>query len=475
MESYNILVLFLGERNMPAGWPYKEFPVDKQITKIRKELETLSSKISDKTINFFGWQLVSNDQDIYESYNLMENAEGLIIVPLNSEFASIGPDIGKLCEKDLPIIVYTKPFSVYYDGYAALLANNAKAVLVASSDPKDLIEPLEALTAVSNLKKLRLLVVRNLKHDYSKIDPRMLDPRWKGPAYSRLIEKYFGSQIVYADSIELINHYENINDSDVKKEFEKIMKTATGVKEPPESDIFKAVKMYLAVKSLMKEKNTNGFTIDCLSYLREKTLPISPCLAISKLNDEGIVAGCEADVETVLTISLCHYLAGAPGFQADPAIDRSKNQVIMAHCTAPTRMLRKETFPFWFRTHNETLSEVGLEVEMKENQPVTILKLIGTGKITYMGLPKVPIKDEFETYHLLTYESQTVKHEYKGSPWGCRTKIAIELSPEELKEFEDNFFGFHRVILYGHYQKHFEHIARFLGVEFHNRMYLKIN
>ncbi len=303
----------------------------------------------------------------------------------------------------------------------------------------------------------------------------MLDPRWKGPGYSQLIEKYFGAQLIYADSTELINHYDNIKDSEAKGEFDTIMKTATGVKEPPESDIFKAVKMYLAVKSLMKEKNTNGFTIDCLSYLREKTLPISPCLAISKLNDEGIVAGCEADVETVLTIALCHYLAGAPGFQADPAIDRSNNQVIMAHCTAPTRMTRKESFSFWFRTHNETLSEVGLEVEMKENQPVTILKLIGKGKMTYMGLPKVPIKDEFETYHLLAYESQTVKHEYKGSPWGCRTKIAIELPAEELKEFEDNFFGFHRVVLYGHYQKHLEYVARLLGVKFHNKMYLKIN
>lgn len=472
--DYKILVVFLGREDMPAGWPYSRFPVNNQIEKIKKEINQISKNLDTK-FDFFGWKLIQNDSDIYESYSLMDEADGLVIVPLNAEFASLGPDIFKLCEKNLPTIIYTKPFSVYYDGYAALKANGVKAILAASSDPNDLIEPLTIVKTAVDLKRLNLLIVRDLEHDYTKIDPRMLDPRWKGPAYSDLIKKYFGSSLVYAGSRELLAHYNEIADAHVQEEFDKAIHSAAEIKEPPEDDIFKAVKMYLAIKSLMNQKNANGFTVDCLSYIREKTMPISPCFAISKSNDEGMVAGCEADVESVLTIAICHYLTGKPGFQADPVIDRRKNQVIFAHCTAPTRMGIDTCYPCRFRTHNESLSDVGLEIEMKTNEPVTILKLIGTGTITYMGLPQIPVQNTFETYHILTHEATTVEHDYTGSPWGCRTKLAIELRPDELEKFENNFFGFHRVIVYGSYQKKLKSLAQLLGVKFHDTMYLPVS
>lgn len=48
-------------------------------------------------------------------------------------------------------------------------------------------------------------------------------------------------------------------------------------------------------------------------------------LAVSLLNDEGIPAGNEGDLQAVMTLLMVHELTGQPGFIANPAfIDTQK-------------------------------------------------------------------------------------------------------------------------------------------------------
>ncbi len=55
----------------------------------------------------------------------------------------------------------------------------------------------------------------------------------------------------------------------------------------------KAEALFLALKQLVDENNLTAFTIRCFDLLLE--YQTTGCFALSKLNDEGIIAGCESD------------------------------------------------------------------------------------------------------------------------------------------------------------------------------------
>ena len=43
------------------------------------------------------------------------------------------------------------------------------------------------------------------------------------------------------------------------------------------------------------------------------------CLALALLNDEGIPAGCEGDLQSIFTLLIAKTLTGQAGFMANPA------------------------------------------------------------------------------------------------------------------------------------------------------------
>jgi len=72
--------------------------------------------------------------------------------------------------------------------------------------------------------------------------------------------------------------------------------------------------LYYAFKNLMLENNASAFTIkSCMSQI----LPIAettPCLTLSLLNDEGLLAFCESDFVVIPSGILLHYISGKPVF-----------------------------------------------------------------------------------------------------------------------------------------------------------------
>jgi L-fucose isomerase-like protein len=303
-----------------------------------------------------------------------------------------------------------------------------------------------------------------------------------GPSYFRRLKDIFGIDIVRADSSDILKYYNQIEDMKAKNLASKFLESTQGILGTTEDEIIKATKLYLALKNLMEDYETNAVTAGCLPWIRQNLLPVSPCFAISKFNDEGIPAGCEADVESLITLCFCHYLAGRPGFMSDPVIDESTNRIIFAHCTASTRFLgyKQKPFPFWFRSHTESWRDVGIETEMKQKGEVTVLRLLGTIKSKSFCWPVVNVYNKFEGYNLLAYKAKTAEinkdikdKEKRKLEWGCRTKVTLELPEEELRKFKENFYGHHRIILYGDYTKKLKMLARFLGIKFVNKMYLE--
>ena len=132
-----------------------------------------------------------------------------------------------------------------------------------------------------------------------------------------------------------------------------------------------AEQIYRALKKLVAKYQLQALTIRCFDLLT--AIHNTGCVALARLNSEGITAGCEGDVPTLLTMMFCRAITGLSGFQANPAhINPENGELLFAHCTIPFNMVEC----FELDTHFESGIGVGIRGNMKPG-PVTIVKVSG--------------------------------------------------------------------------------------------------
>ena len=196
-----------------------------------------------------------------------------------------------------------------------------------------------------------------------------------------------------------------------------------------------AHQIYDALKTLVERHQLQGFTIRCFDLLT--AVRNTGCLALAKLNAEGIVAGCEGDVPAMLSMKIAQSLLGVSGFQANPAsINPETGEMLFAHCTIPFNMVER----YEFDTHFESGIGVGIRGYMKEG-PVTIFKVSGD-----------------LSRHFIE-EGELIRNQAKADL--CRTQQVIQLShPSQASYFLTNPIGNHHIILPGHHQDLLEEMLK---------------
>ena len=128
--------------------------------------------------------------------------------------------------------------------------------------------------------------------------------------------------------------------------------------------------IYARLKEIVEREKLQGVTLRCFDLL--STVKNTGCIALSKLNDEGIPASCEGDIPTLLTMMLCKRLTGELCFQVNPARIQPDGEMLFAHCTLPLGMTEKHEYT----THFES----GIGVAIHGDLPVgdyTLVKMSG--------------------------------------------------------------------------------------------------
>ena len=132
-----------------------------------------------------------------------------------------------------------------------------------------------------------------------------------------------------------------------------------------------AWQIYDALKVIVENHKLQGLTIRCFDLLT--AVKNTGCMALAQLNAEGIVAGCEGDVPTMLSMMVAQAALGFSGFQANPSrINPETGELLFAHCTIPFNLVER----YELDTHFESGIGVGIRGYMKEG-PVTIFKVSG--------------------------------------------------------------------------------------------------
>lgn len=194
-------------------------------------------------------------------------------------------------------------------------------------------------------------------------------------------------------------------------------------KGPSQRVIRDAARFYPSLGRIVKKHRLNAFTIRCFDLLRKTGN--TPCLALSRFNDEGIPAGCEGDLPTLFSMLLGYYLTGSPAFMANPgSITRERNEMLFAHCTVPLTL----TTAFSLMTHFESGRSVGIRGKLP----------LGRCVVFKVGGP------DLSRYFI----SRGDIMENLTRPNMCRTQVRIHLE-EDVEEYLSHPLGNHLVIIPG--------------------------
>jgi L-fucose isomerase-like protein len=196
-----------------------------------------------------------------------------------------------------------------------------------------------------------------------------------GSGVDRLaIKKRWGTRLVDIRLQELAPRARGGEAAAIAREFIEQAKKLDGVDERA---VMAAAGLVPALRAVFLRQRLQAATLRCFSLI--EALGTSGCLALSRLNDEGRVCGCEGDVPSVFSMLLLFSLTGEHPFLANPAqVDKESNQVVLAHCTVP----RRAVDGYVLQTHFETGTGVALCGHFPPG-PATVFKAGGPGLGSY--------------------------------------------------------------------------------------------
>ena len=242
--------------------------------------------------------------------------------------------------------------------------------------------------------------------------------------------QHYGIETIDIDLQRVIDGIKAVPQTEAEKVAQSMVNRAKAVKEPSDADMMEAAKAYLAIRKICQEEHLDAMTIRCFDIV--KACGTTSCLALALLNDEGIVAGCEGDMQTLLSMFLAKRLCGEVAFMANPSQLTDKSSML-AHCTIPLTMCDETVV----RTHFES----GIGVAIQGLLPLTDYTLFKWGG------------PQLDRYYVT--EAKAIETPYSNH--FCRTQITlnVNLKPYLLQ----HSIGNHHVIIRG---RHADEIRRFM-------------
>ena len=187
----------------------------------------------------------------------------------------------------------------------------------------------------------------------------------------------------------------------------------------------RAVGVYRGLKEMARLNRLSALTIRCFDLVVQDGT--TGCLALSRLADEGITAGCEGDMPSVVMLRWLWHLTGKPGWMANPSdVDVRKGELLLAHCTVPLNL----TSSHRLKTHFESGKGVGIDGSIPAGS-VTLLRLGGAQLDRWWG-------------------AEGVLTENRHQDDLCRTQVKVRISPSAAGELLEAPLGNHLVLVPGH-------------------------
>jgi L-fucose isomerase-like protein len=260
-----------------------------------------------------------------------------------------------------------------------------------------------------------------------------------------------GLRIRYRPVDDLMPFLEEIEEAEAVKEMERWKREAAKVLEPSDKAILDSARMYLLLRSLVEKEDLAAISIDCLSFSFSGKPPLPlPCLAFTRLRDEGITAPCEADICALLTSMVLQEISRKPAYQCNLAeMDFQRSIAVLRHCVAPLQLMGRDAppLPYNLRDYHGMGKGATPEVEFPIGIDVTL------------GL----FNKDLKSFVLWPGKTQSRVNDINLSPVGnasasfgnvrkyCSNQLAVKF--RDIDRLHRNLGGCHHVMIAGTYEK----------------------
>lgn len=256
-----------------------------------------------------------------------------------------------------------------------------------------------------------------------------------------LARRRWGIEFVDIPLERVYTLFERITDDEVGQACADFAANALACQEGSPEDILKAMRLYRALKQVCEEENLSALTLSCFKLIEHTGT--TGCLALSLLNNDGIMAGCEGDLQSIFTLLAIKALTGKTGFMANPSlINANNNELVLAHCTIGTNLADK----YIIRNHFETESGIAIQ------------GLLHIGEVTVVKCGGESLDEYFVSSGFLVENTSYLNM--------CRTQVRIRLD-SSTDYFTKNPLGNHHILIEGN---HVEAIHAFLQTNACKRM-----
>jgi len=191
-------------------------------------------------------------------------------------------------------------------------------------------------------------------------------------------------------------------------------------------EVGKADGIYQGLQDLILGEHLDALSLRCFDVIGD--IDTTGCLALARLNDEGIIAGCEGDLVSTVTMMWLRDLVDEVAWMANPSRANPVDDTLwLAHCTVPPSLVSNLRLD----THYESDRGVGMHGEFAPG-PITVVRVGG---------------NEMERLWLAEGE---ILHP-GDEPDLCRTQVEISLQDGAVSELLQDPLGNHLVMIRGHY------------------------
>ena len=234
--------------------------------------------------------------------------------------------------------------------------------------------------------------------------------------------------LITVDIKELMDHIRSATVS--RKELAAFTREAKDIIGPNPEDIREAITVYRGLRALVDEYRLAACSVRCFDLVTD--MHTTGCYALSRLNDEGIPAGCEGDLQTLFSLYIASLLSGQVAFMGNIASVDTENQIVgLAHCMCPLSMAMHYTV----YTHFESNLGIGISGTFPEGA-YTMFRLGGE-----------------RLDHLFVREGQLENSEFRNDL--CRTQLHLRM-PEPIDELLHSPLGNHHILIPGQHRKTIE-------------------
>jgi hypothetical protein len=354
-----------------------------------------------------------------------ENVDGLVLVMLDRQEHS-WPTAQKVAQSSIPSIIYS-PLGTSFTTNTINLADTPGCVVYSTDDFQQADYGMKMLCAAAKMRRTVCVVIKgNKRYDVTLADT--------------------GITLRHVPANTFIDEYNRTADTkDIIALADDYIRRARRFKGATRQDVINGVRSYYVAGKILENEQADAITMDCLGALGKIKVSL-PCIAWSRMNDDGIPAACEADYGAVASHTIVQYLFDRPGFQQDPVADTADDSIIGAHCSCATRLngFSQPPEPFDIVHHHGNRDAVPRTLWRKGQRVTSIDVLPGdekAGRKTTLLISAGTVLDNMDV----------------PPSGGCVVSVKVKFDGgQEVLSFP----GFHQIFFYGDYKDQMKDFCR---------------